>query len=212
MKLTPPPCGTALAVLFLIAQPALAIPFSGTFVHDDDDQFFTFTLNAIRTVDLATTSYTGGGFVPYLHVWDSSGSDWGGFEAIGSDASYTLSSLDAGTYYVGLTVANNKATGDFPGGSATPTASVFDHNGLGDFTGSVADGYGCGSGPFWSSACDQRSGAWVLNIIGVDSASLWPADTPADTPTNPAPEPATLSLALAGAAAFFARRRRATPA
>jgi hypothetical protein len=44
-----------------------------------------------------------------------------------------------------------------------------------------------------------------LDIINADSASLWPA-------SNPAPEPSTLALGLAGAAAFFARRRRSTPA
>jgi hypothetical protein len=185
---------------------ALAFPFSGTFAEDDDYQFFTFTLSAPATVTLQTTSYTTGGFVPYLHVWDSTGLDLGGATPTNSDASYPVNLGAAGTYYVGLTVANNVATGDFPGSSTTPVADVFNHNGLGNFT--ISEFSCLGTGPFWGQNCDhQRTGTWALNITGVVSASLWPANN-----TNPTPEPSTLALGLVGAAAFSARRRRATQA
>lgn len=199
----------ALPLLLLGVQPALAIPFSGMFTQDDDYQFFTFTIASPAVVTLQTSSYAAGGFVPYLHVWDSTGLDLGGAEPTNNDASYAVDLSapgTAGTYYVGLTVANNKATGDFPGGSSTPTPAVFDHDGLGNFTGDFANGYGCGPGPFWTSSCDQRLGNWALEIIEADSASLWPADLP-----NPAPEPATLALGLAGAAAFAPHIRRRRP-
>ncbi len=200
--------GILLAFSVLGAQSANAgsFNFSGMFAHDDNYQFFTFTIASAAIVTLETTSYVSGdsnsGFLPYLHVWDSSGMDLSGVEPTDGNAIYPVNLGAAGTYYVGLTVANNKATGDFPGGSSTPTPTVFDHNGMGNFTGDVTNGFGCGSGPFWTPACVQHTGAWALGITGADSASLYPA--------NAVPEPATLALGLAGAAAFapYARRWR----
>jgi len=199
----------ALPLLLLSAQPATAgaFNFSSIFAQDDNYQFFTFTLNSPGTVNLATDSYTTGGFVPYLYVWDSAGVFLSGNEATLSDASYTPT-LSAGTYYASLTVANNKASGDFLGGSATPTPDVFNHYGAGNFTYTEFSCNGGAAGAFYDSNCGQHSGAWVLYIEGVDSASLWPANNPNP---NPAPEPATLSLILTGAAALFARRRRSMP-
>lgn len=197
----------ALPLLLLGAQPASAIPFSGTFAHDDDYQFFTFTIGAPTTVHLDTISYASGGFVPYLHVWTSAGLDLSGVTPVNSDASYAVDltgSGTAGTYYVGLTVANNMANGnDLPGGIPTPT--IFDHNGQGDFTNSQ---WSCGgTGAFFTSACDQRTGAWALDITGADSASLWPVSGGGSVP-----EPTSLALAFAGAAAFapYGRRRRSS--
>lgn len=198
---------TALGTSSALAAP---IQFSGDFAQDDDYQFFTFTTTASGTVSLATTSYGGAqnGFVPYLHVWDSIGMDLGGNEPTNDNAVYSLDLSapgTAGTYYVGLTVANNKAIGDFPGGTPTPT--VFDQNGVGNFTYTNFSCAGLGpDGPFYGQDCGQHTGHWTLNVSGaiVSAASLWPAAS--------VPEPASLTLALAGAAAFapYARRRRSS--
>jgi hypothetical protein len=204
----------ALALSMSGAQPTLALPFnfSGAFTQDDDYQFFTFTMAASDTVSLATTSYGGAGafdgFVPYLHVWDSTGVDLGGYEATNSNAIYAIG-LTAGLYYIGLTVANNIATGDFPGGSSTPTPDVFNQNGTGNFTYVNFSCAGFGpDGPFYGQDCASHTGYWALSVSGdaVSGASLWPAAAAA------VPEPASLALALAGAAAFapYARRRRSS--
>lgn len=188
-------------LLFLpFALPAAVIPFSGTFTQDDNFQFLTFTLDSTSTVNLQTTSFTNsGGFVPYLHVWDSNGVDLSGVEPTLADAIYNMNNLIAGTYFVGLTVANNKATGDLPS-PGLPTPTVFDHNGEGNFT-SVQFSCG-GSGPFWASDCLQYTGAWALNMSGVDSASLYPQ-------SGSIPEPTSIALFLLGALAFnrFSRHR-----
>lgn len=202
----------ALALSMLGAQPTLALSFnfSGAFTQDDDYQFFTFTTTASDTVSLATTSYGGAGafdgFVPYLHVWDSTGVDLGGYEATNSNAIYAIG-LTAGLYYVGLTVANNIAIGDFPGGSSTPTPTVFNQTGAGNFTYAnfSCAGYGA-DGPFYAQDCTSHTGYWALSVSGsgVSDASLWPAAS--------VPEPASLALALVGAAAFvpYTRRRRSS--
>jgi hypothetical protein len=174
---------------------ASAVSFTGNLGGDNDVQLFSFTIASVSDVTLRTWSYAGGvnaagaligngGFDPVLALFFGSGDgailinqyddgfgvsvDAGSGNAFDSLAD--LSSLLAGTYTVALTQVANFANG--------PT--------LGDgFLGAGNPGFG------------GRTGAWALDIVGVDTAAA-------------VPEPATLALTLLalGAAGAAARRSR----
>lgn len=199
-----------LAVSIFTAQPAMAltIDFAGTFTEDDDYQLFEFTIAAPTTVNITTTSFVAGGFVPWLHVWDSTG-----VAASASapempdfaDAVFNVIALSAGTYYASVSQWHNRAPDDVAGAPGSFTAlfspDQFSQYGNGNYTAGEA---GCTgeTGPFWNTNCTSpRIGAWALTILGVDSASLYPS-----TSTN-VPEPSTWALALAGLAGFYPRLR-----
>lgn len=198
----------ALLIFGTEAATAGSFSFTGNFNQDDDVKFFTFSIAAPATTTLQTLSFfggvnaagdtiTGGGFVPFLHLWDSAGTDLGGVEPSTGDAVYTTLLNSAGSYIVALTENANKAIGDLPGGVLDP--NQFDHFGQGNFTGSEFNPPS--TGPFFAPDGSQRTSNWALDIKFVDSAQA----------AGAVPEPGTLVLAAAGMAAFrpFARRRQA---
>lgn len=206
----------ALSLSILGSQAALATSFGGHFTQDEDVQFFSFTLGSPGHVTLSTASYTSGGFLPFVYLWDSTGMSLGGYEpgytagSIGDvnwdvDLSYPSA---VGSYYVALSVGTNRPTvADLPAG--TPTASIFQYFGQGNFTGLVATTGWCttdhtdGFYAPGSTDCVKRNDAWALDITGAASASLYPA-----APVGGVPEPASLALALAGLAGFAPATRR----
>jgi hypothetical protein len=200
-----------IAFLFYGTSSASAgsFSFTGNFNQDDDVKFFTFSIAAPATTTLQTLSFfggvnaagdtiTGGGFVPFLHLWDAAGTDLGGVEPSTGDAVYTTLLTSAGSYIVALTENANKAFGDLPGGVLDP--SQFDHFGQGNFTGPEFNPPS--TGPFFAPDGSQRTSAWALDIKFVETAQI----------AGTVPEPGTLVLAAAGLAAFrpFARRRQAS--
>src|SRR5581483_9348833 len=126
----------ALTIALLGAGTARAgvISFQGSFVHDDDVQYFNFSLLTAGSIDLLTWSYGGGinaagdtiaagGFDPYLSLFDASGAqlltavdDNGSCPPLHAangncfDAELALP-LPAGAYTVALT-----ESGNFPNG------------------------------------------------------------------------------------------------
>lgn len=207
--------GLALAFGLLGAQPATAnFVFSGNLAADDSVQFFTFTLSTPSHVIIGTSSFTGGGFLPAVALWDSAGLSGGG--QLGGNGGapgevywdIDLSSNSAGAYWLALSEFPNVA-GDndlvFSGG--VPGTAIFQYDGQGNYTGLVSTGY-CSAdrtdGFYMAGAADcvQRSNAWGLSIDGqgVTSAGLFPQVS--------VPAPATLALTLAGLAGFIPGARR----
>ena len=210
----------ALALLSLGTQSATAgsFDFSGHLNQDDSVQFFTFTLTNPSTVEIDTTSYVGGGFIPALTLWNAAGTSFSGLVGIssGSDVLWSVPSIAAGDYYLALSEKPNLTSGqDLVGG--IPNTSYFQYDTQGNFTGLEANSI-CTtdqSGGFYQvdpssssiTGCLQRTNAWSLTISGTDvsNAGLYPAMV------STAPEPAALMLTLAGLAgmASFTRRRPA---
>lgn len=240
----------ALILLLLSGAPARAADFSftGTFVNDTDLQFFSFTLaNPTAGVALRTWSYAGGtnaagqvipsgGFLPYLNLYFSDGSQMNpGFSGPctlvptgnpvadvlqdpttgGCDVYYpTERSFPggiwaAGTYIVVLSLDANPGVGNLPDGffAEVVLAPSYGFTVPGNFTcmeGSPGYQGSPPTVPVDAPFCDinggvQRTGAWALDILNVDSAS---------GPTS-IPEPNALALWLLGVAFVIGRGRRA---
>jgi hypothetical protein len=201
------------------AQTVHADTLSGTFAKDNDIQFFTFTLSSATTATLATTSFVGGGFVPWLYLWDSTGTFVQAATIAGSSDSTISEALAADTYFGAVVVSNNSFSGlDFPGAPA-PFASVYDpsqfsHNGyldtddqflLNQLNPSCAPGV-TGYFVYDITGCENRTGNWALDITAAASTAL-SGVSPYPTASN-VPEPGTLALALAGLAGFAPAARR----
>ncbi len=214
-----PPFFRRAALTFAIAAfgpqsaMALTLPFNGNFTHDNDIQFFTFTLGSASHIDINTSSFgtvVSGGFVPWLRVWDAAGNGQGSpAQAIpdSGNAQFSFDSIAGGSYIGAVFAWHNYPPQDF--------ATAFDpaefwHSGAVDTNpGYLAEESGCPSTPGnfvfdLGFGCSNRTGNWAFTIVGPDltSASLYPD-------TSGVPEPASLALVLAGLAGFapFARRR-----
>ncbi len=184
-----------------VSASAADFSFSGTLADDNDVALFSFTLASAADVALSTWSYAGGtnaagdlippgGFDPIVSLFFGAGSSALLIDAnddgigvpvdpsTGSafDALLESFSLPAGVYTVALSQVANFANG--------PT---------------LGDGFlGAGNPDF-----DGRTGAWALDILGVDSAAAIPAVA--------VPVPGTLALCLLGLAAAGVTRRRVDP-
>lgn len=212
----------ALPLLLLGAQSASATSLNGTFVHDNDLQFFTFTLSSATNTSIASSSFGFGGFVPWLAIWDATGQFVVSDATSGSADASISQSFSAGTYYGALFVSNNSFNGpDMPGaGPATNFADVYDparfsHNGFQDtddqflfnqFNASCGPGV-TGYFVYDIGGCANRSGDWALDITAsaptaLSGVGLYPASA------STVPEPGTLALALAGLAGFASSARR----
>jgi hypothetical protein len=178
---------------------AASFSFAGNFTEDDDLQFFAFTINDPSTVTITTLSYAGGtnaagniiprgGFDPIVSLFDSLGdpvgtNNDGGCAAVGQDPvtnacwdSFLTSVLNAGSYTVVLSQSDNTPVGTL--------AEGFSREGQGNFTGPTYVG---APGAFWDANPNQRTSAWALDILNVDTATI-----------SGIPEPAT-GLLLTGA-------------
>ena len=173
---------------------AATFSFTGTFTHDDDKQFFTFSIASTTTVTIRTFGFGGGtngastvipagGFDPIIQFFDSLGGGYGlsNDDPINMDGtcphvtkdpasgacwdSYYSQPVTAGTYTLVLTQSDNQYNG--------PNLSDgFHEDGMGDFT-VMFDIFFLGP-PFITEAGDKRNGNWALDISGVDSATLGP--------------------------------------
>lgn len=150
--------------------------FTGTFANDNDVQFFDFFLAAeSNTISIETLSFkggtnlagdviTGGGFNPYLSLWEQSSGNWvfgtGGKDitheaVISNTSSYPYDKLSAGYYILALSQYDNVAAGaNLSEGFAADLEQA-------SFAGTPFTLNGGGG-----------SGAWALDINNVDSASL----------------------------------------
>jgi hypothetical protein len=159
--------------------------FAGQFSRDDNRRVFTFTLAQAGAITVRSYSYAGGvmaggatvppgGFDPSVFLFDGAGAliaanADGGCAAVAADpvtgqcwdARLNIQ-LPAGTYQLVLTEYDNAAFG--------PTlADGFLRDGAGNFTAAFT---GMGATPFWDATPAQRTGAWALDIGGVDAAQL----------------------------------------
>ncbi|MFN7918408.1 MAG: DVUA0089 family protein [Vicinamibacterales bacterium] len=210
-----------LALLLLTipgAASASTISFTGTFTADDDVQLFTFDLLTAGTVTITTFGYAGGtngagstiaagGFDPDIAVFQGTGpsasligvnSD-AGCGTVNADATtgacwdsqLVLTLLPAGTYTLALTQYANLALGPL-------LSDGFGQVGNGNFTGPMFLGT---VGSFIDANLAQRTGAWAVDIGGVNSAFV-------NGGPAPVPEPASMVLLASGLAAAFGYRRR----
>ena len=151
--------------------------FTGSFANDSEVQFFDFSISAdsstvlIDTLSLnggtnvASQVITGGGFNPYLSLWEQSTGNWvfntatkntADEAVISSTASYSYGTLLAGNYILALSQFDNVAAG-------TNLSEGFGADlGLASFAGSPPFTLNGGGG----------SGHWAVDIQNVDSASI----------------------------------------
>lgn len=214
---------SALLALLLLAIPGAArastISFTGTFAADDDVQLFTFDLVTAGTVTITTFGYAGGtngagstitagGFDPDIAVFQGTGpsasligmnSDAGCGTANADpttgacwDSQLVLTLLPAGTYTLALTQYANVALGGL-------LSDGFSQVGMGNFTGPMFVG---AAGAFIDANLAQRTGAWAVDIAGVNGAFI-------NGGPAPVPEPGSIVLLATGLAAAFGYRRRA---
>lgn len=202
-----------LAVISATAGIAGTVSFQGTFSTDDQVNLFQLTLNSTTAVTIQSYGYAGGvmnstlipagGFAPDFTLFALVGSDYqeaasdnGGHCGITSadpvtgncDDPYIQTTLQAGTYYLGLSVWDNVPV-----------------------TGLLADGYAqsgnsgftCAEGGVSGQFCDvtdalypSRSGGWAISFTDFSSVTS-------------VPEPSTWWLVLpAGVWGMLLRRRR----
>ncbi len=151
--------------------------FTGSFANDSDVQLFDFSISADTTlVSINTLSLiggtnaageviTGGGFNPYLSLWDQSTGNWVFDTAIkntadealiSSASSYSYGTLMAGNYILALSQFDNVAAG------TNLSAGFAADLGLSSFAGSPPFTLNGGGG----------SGHWAVDFHNVDSASI----------------------------------------
>lgn len=176
----------ALSFLPSMAQ-AVSVSFTGFFTRDDEVQLFPFTIGGPATVTLQTLGYAGGtnaagdiiaagGFDPIVTLFDGAGNFVGenddrDFDQGIFDAFLLQLALAPGNYTVALTQFDNFAI-DPPGSELPSLASGFERQGMESFTG--AEFCANPGGRFMNLNCEQRSSAWALDIVHVDTASQVP--------------------------------------
>jgi uncharacterized protein (TIGR03437 family) len=173
---------------------AIAADFSytGTFAQDDEKREFFFTLSQSGNVLIRTFSYAGGtnaagtvipagGFDPTITLYDGSGGTIifnrdGGCGTVATDPAtrscwdaYVSAALPAGNYRVLLTQSDN-----LPAGPLLTDSFLFD--GQGNFTQAPSGG----APGFWDYYPSKRTGAFAIDIRGVNAAVL-PAVTSSAT-------------------------------
>lgn len=205
-----------LALLVAVSVfPATAanISYEGSFLQDDNLQFFTFTVGSTSTVTFLTHSYGGGvnaagstiargGFDPILSLFAGNLQPDGALLGANNDGTcgplqqdavtnacwdslFTLE-LTTGVYTLVLSQSDNSAFG--------PTfGDGFSRDGQGNFTGPAFIGQ---PGSFWDQNPNQRDGHWAVDILNVDSPVV-------------VPEPSSALLIAGGllSSALYSRRR-----
>ncbi|QWF71814.1 DVUA0089 family protein [Methylomonas paludis] len=159
--------------------------FNGNFGHDNDVREFSFSLGAAANLTLFTSSWVSGRFDPILTLWDSAGNQL--FEQ--DDGGLTGTALSNGTVYqygefdnflvVNLAAGNYVATlTQYDNFSATNQLSA---GFLRDSEPFFTSAFGCTNGQFCEgSLVDSqnnpiqlnRSSAWDIHLLNVDSAAL----------------------------------------
>ena len=204
----------------LIATGSLAnastINFSGSFIFDDDVQFFAYQTATGGNVTVSTSSFADGGFAPILALYDSSGalifyadgvanndcSVANQADVLGTgycyDASLSWDSVAGDTYYIALSQYDNFPL--YPGiPVAMPLAnwnnpSTFNESGNNFFTATSPFGPGCGQSGFCLNDGHARGTFWDVTFTGPD-----------DLLATPVPETSTVFLILGGLAMLCGR-------
>jgi len=204
-----------LAAISAVAGTAGTLSFEGTFSTDDQVNLFQLTLNSTTLVTIQSYGYAGGvmdstvvpagGFAPDFTLFALVGSDYqeaasdnGGHCGITSadpvtgncDDPYIQTTLNAGTYYLGLSVWDNVPLTGFLADGYTQTGNA---------------GFTCAEGGVSGQFCDvtdalysSRTGNWAVSFTEFS-----------DVTNESAPEPSTWWLTLpAGLAGALFRRRR----
>ena len=177
----------ALLALGSLVPRAHAVPLaSGTFTADNSFLSYSFNSTLTQTYTFTTTSFSGGGFVPVLTLFRTSGGVPVAFaETDNSDV--TLSQLlGPGSYILYLTESPNVFTSTLAAGTLFASSP----NATGDFC-------GVSGGKFLNvfDGCSQRTGNFAVSL----------------TTTAATPEPGSLLLMLSPTAmlAISLRRRLA---
>lgn len=199
-----------------IAQASVVSSFEGTFVSDDNIQFFTVDLGPNSSLTVQTFSYAGGtngngtviaagGFDPAVALFDPSGN----LIEINDDASCGVVNSDPvtgqcfdsfvsqpnlttpGIYTVALTESPNLAQDNLGQPDTFPYPP-----GSGNFTCSMYGGASAAS-PFCDITGDQRNGDWAVDISGSNLISA-----------TATPEPTLFVPIFAGVGMLAVLRRR----
>jgi hypothetical protein len=196
----------ALAVLMITVGTAKAntIVFSGTFVDDDQVEVFRFMSAGTGSVDVTTSGYAAGGFLPVLTIFDSAGNYWfnaSDDQAQNSDVSVRWLAQAGEYWYVALSQFGNFHDGITP----LPLTSTPDNWGnnftmKGQPTFTSTDG-ACGN-PAQLQFCGgplrdlPRSGYWELSLT-----------SPSIQATQETPEPGSIYLSVGGMAILLGSLR-----
>ena len=202
----------ASVALLLITASVLhagTVALTGQIERDDQVIVFTFNVSSLSNVVVRTWSFAGGtnslgqniapgGFDPNLALFDGmqlilDQNDDGPSGLVSTDPvtgkaydAYIADMLAPGRYYLALSQFQNFAIG--------PTLDDgFTKSGQPNYTGTA-----CGSptGRFYEiERCAQRTGAWAVELINVDTAAV-------------VPEPSTGALLAVSLGALLARVRR----
>jgi hypothetical protein len=214
--------GWIIALVGLIAScsigNAATISFSGSFIFDDDVQFFQYSSPTAGIVTVNTASFAAGGFAPILALYDTSGvllftadgpatndCSIAGPDSAGTiycyDAKFEWNSIANSTYYVAVSQYDNFPINDIPATldiSMWNSATTFSEYGNHFFSG--GDPFGPGCPPqlgFCLNDGTPRSPNWTVQFTG-----------PSGLIATPIPETSPVLLMLGGLAIVFGKLLR----